>query len=145
MRSRIGSNAFALIASYAPTSLIRALIPAEKATIDKLIRGSVLGASGHRLQYLVDRPCHERRNVSTRKFTSAVCSRRPVPHRALDIDAAVVDPPDIDAVYALLTLCDFGAAWSGTGEDPDRTTPPVELNYADVLRLLLEHRAAPDG
>ena len=31
MRSRIGSSAFALIASYAPTSLIRALIPVEKA------------------------------------------------------------------------------------------------------------------
>ena len=31
MRSRIGSSAFALIASYAPASLIRALIPVEKA------------------------------------------------------------------------------------------------------------------
>ena len=131
MRSRIGSNAFALMASYAPTSLIRALTPAENAKVATLIRGSVLEDFGHRLQYLVDRSSPERRIVSTRKLTSAV-----------------FEVLDIDAIYALLALRDFDTEWSDTDEEPVRATPlfaAIMHKDKEVFQLLLEHRAAPDG
>ena len=58
MRSRIGSNAFALIASYAPTSLIRALTPVGNAKVAELIRDNVRGRVRHSLRLHVDRPRH---------------------------------------------------------------------------------------
>ena len=140
---------------------MHALTPAEKAKVDQLIRSSVQGQVRHRLRLHVDRPRHARVKVSTRAFAQAI-QKIDLDERRLDGSdrhphlkavasqnaASMGSPPDMDAVYALLTLRDGDTSWSDSDDAEDRTAPlfaAVDSNHAGVLRLLLEHRAAPDG
>ena len=135
IRSQIGSYGLAMVASYAPASLYPALTPAEKAHVTKAIRGSVLDHVRHWLRPYVDRPQHARL-MSRRAF-----------HDAVQRILSWLRPYAGDAVYALLALREFDTSWFDLRQ-PRILTPLFSAAlaaHAGVARLLLEHRATPDG
>ena len=136
IRSQIGSYGLAMVASYAPASLSPVLTPAEKAHVTKAIRGSVLDHVRHWLRPYVDRPQHARL-MSRRAFHEAV-------ERIL---ASTESAPDVDAIYALLAFREFDTSWFGMRhmKAPTPLFSAARAAHAGVVRLLLEHRATPDG
>ena len=136
IRSQIGSYGLAMVASYAPASLSPVLTLAEKTHVTKAIRGSVLDHVRHWLRPYVDRPQHARL-MSRRAFHEAV-------ERIL---ASTESAPDVDAIYALLAFREFDISWFGMRhmKAPTPLFSAAQAAHAGVVRLLLEHRATPDG
>ena len=155
LRDRLGGKVFETVASYAPMSCMPALTGGELGCIDGLIRGSTQDHCRHWLEPYIDLPQGTRVKVSIQALAEAIS---PWATRQVRLDA--------DGVYALLMLRNFDTSLASLEEDAAEYSSPAEtdccsyggdelvstplcsavgVNAKTIVRLLLDHRADPNG